>query len=709
MPNDSQQPFSAQSVTSQQRYFPKELSWLSFNERVLQEAEDPVNPVIERVRFLGIFSSNLDEFFRVRVSQVKRKILLGNLRQSEFDFNQEVLLNDIQKKVLVLHQKFNQIFEDVMKELTANFIEIVSADSLSNEQSKWLAQFFKDKVLRFISPIIVTDALDLISCLEDHLTYFFVEMDNESKQTYAVIEIPSEDMNRFVQLPTSSKMSTKQFILLDDVVCHFLHAIFKGLFQFERISAYSFKVTRDAAYDIKDEVDEGILGKISKSLKQRLTAEPVRAVYEQSMPERMLKMLKKKLKLTSYDSLTAGGHYRNFKDFINFPNIGKNHLEFPKLPAIESKAFTRHSTVFEAISQSDILLYYPYHKFKHFTEFIRQASFDPKVTHIRLNIYRVAKKSRIIGSLKDAVRNGKQVTVVVELRARFDEEANIQWARVMQEAGVTVLFGIPSLKVHCKLCLVTRKEKKQLVNYAHIGTGNFHEKNAKIYTDFSLFTKDPFITQEVDSVFKFISHSFKRFEFKHLLLSPLNARDGLNTLIDNEISQAKQGKPSGIKLKVNNLVDKQLIDKLYEASSAGVPIKLLVRGMVSLVPNIPNVSENITVMSIVDRFLEHPRVMVFENNGSPKVFISSADWMRRNIDERVEVAVPIYNEKLKTRILDLLDIQFNDTVKARVIDSQQQNCYLSAVEMPERQAFQSPKKAIRSQVEIYNYIKRLES
>lgn len=516
---------------------------------------------------------------------------------------------------------------------------------------------------------------------------------------YALVEVPTDDLPRFFQLPPEGTRRKKQIIILDNVIRFCLDEIFKGFFDYDEIAAYAVKLTRDAEYDLSDQLDLSLVDKMSDGLKQRLTAMPVRFVYEREMPAAMISFLKLKLQISSYDAIMPGGRYHNFKDFIGFPNVGRDYLENPKLPALDCRDFDGFVNAFDAITKQDILLYYPYHKFHHFTELVRQAAFDPAVSAIRINIYRVAKKSRIIHSLIDAANNGKKVTVVVELRARFDEAANIDWANILTDAGVKVVFGVPSLKIHSKLCLITRHENGEAVRYAHIGTGNFNEKTAKIYTDFSLLTRNPDITAEVEGVFEYIEYPYKRYKFNHLLVSPINSRRQLYRLIDNELSNAKAGQPSGIILKINNLVDKDLINRLYAAGQAGVPIQMIIRGMCALRPGVPGLSDNIKVISIIDRFLEHPRVMVFHNKGNPQLYISSADWMSRNIDGRIEVGTPIYDERLKQRIMDILELQLSDTCKARVIDADQQNEYVK----------RGNRRKIRSQVAIYDYLKRIES
>ncbi|MCF5878510.1 polyphosphate kinase 1 [Aeromonas veronii] len=685
-------------MSTDKLYEEKELSWLSFNERVLQEAMDKTVPLIERVRFLGIFSSNQDEFFKVRVSDVKRRILINEVHGG--DDEAKVLLRAIQQKVMALGEAFDNTYKELLIALARHNIFLVNENQLSDAIQKWLRVFFKEKVLRHIIPILLNKEVNPVKFLKDEHTYLAIEMKKNGQVIqYALVEVPTDDLPRFFQLPPEGTRRKKQIIILDNVIRFCLDEIFKGFFDYDEIAAYAVKLTRDAEYDLSDQLDLSLVDKMSDGLKQRLTAMPVRFVYEREMPAAMISFLKLKLQISSYDAIMPGGRYHNFKDFIGFPNVGRDYLENPKLPAIDCRDFDGFVNAFDAITKQDILLYYPYHKFHHFTELVRQAAFDPAVSAIRINIYRVAKKSRIIHSLIDAANNGKKVTVVVELRARFDEAANIDWANILTDAGVKVVFGVPSLKIHSKLCLITRHENGEAVRYAHIGTGNFNEKTAKIYTDFSLLTRHPDITAEVESVFEYIEYPYRRYKFNHLLVSPINSRRQLYRLIDNELSNAKAGQPSGITLKINNLVDRDLINRLYAAGQAGVPIQMIIRGMCALRPGVPGLSDNIKVISIIDRFLEHPRVMVFHNKGNPQLYISSADWMSRNIDGRIEVGTPIYDERLKQRIMDILELQLSDTCKARVIDADQQNEYVK----------RGNRRKIRSQVAIYDYLKRIES
>jgi polyphosphate kinase len=682
-------------------YYPRELSWLAFNQRVLQEAADKKNPIIERIRFLGIYSSNMDEFYRVRVADVKRKIYIHlNEGDSQKAEDTKLLMEKIQQRVLVMTKDFDRVYEEIVARLARYRIYLLDEKDLNPYHTQWLKNYFKNKILRHIAPILLDNKVKLVSRLNDSATYLYIGIYNEGKPTsYATIEVPSQSMSRFVVIPPEKSRKKKYIILLDNIIRQNLDSIFSGFVSFDKLTAYSFKMTRDSEYSINDEIDESYVDKMSDSMKQRLIAEPVRVVYDSRMPEDMLKDLQKRLKISSYDSLIASGAYRNFKDFIGFPNIGREYLENPLLPSLTASDFSNYDTVFDAITAKDILLYYPYHRFLHFTEFVRQAAFDPQVKHIRLNIYRVASKSRVMSSLIDAVDNGKKVTVVVELRARFDEQANIEWSKNMTDAGVKVVFGMPALKIHSKVCVVTREEGGKLINYAHLGTGNFNEKTAKIYTDFSLFTRNSELTEEAENLFTFIQQPYRRVKFQHLQVSPINARTKIQLLVRQEIQNCKEGLKAEIFLKLNNLDDELLIDDLYKASQAGVKVRAIIRGICSLIPGVKGLSENITVISIIDRFLEHPRVLVFENGGDKKVIISSADWMTRNMDNRVEVGCPIFDPDIKSRIINILNIQWQDTVKARVIDAQQTNKYVK----------RGNRKQLRSQVEIYDYLKGVET
>ena len=677
------------------RYMPKELSWLSFNARVLQEASDPSVPLIERIRFLGIYSSNQDEFFKVRVADLKRQAII----KSNKDLNSDpaVLLRLVQKTASSYQKILNNIFLQLKQELKENHIELKNEVEATTEQRDYLRKYFKHHVLQYINPVIINEQIDLVSFLKDQYTYLLVRMTGKTK-CHALIEIPSDIIPRFIRTPSDDGKITLMF--LDDVLRIGLDDIFAGLFEYDHIEAYSIKMNRDAEYDLQGNVDKSVIESMSESLKQRLNAMPVRFAYDKDMPEDMVAFIASKLKMTEIDSLMPGNRYHNFKDFLSFPSLGNDAFENPTLPLVRSYDFDQAKNPFEAIAKQDILLYYPYYSFSYFTEFLRVASYDPKVTSIKINIYRVAQHSRVIDSLIDAANNGKSVCVVVELKARFDEANNIKWASRLTENGVKVLFGTRTLKIHSKLCLITRKEGDELVRYAHIGTGNFNEKTAKIYTDFALFTVNKEITKEVDSVFDCIEYPYARHSFKHLLVSPINARKNIYALIDREIENAKANKEAYIHIKVNNLVDTPIIERLYRASEVGVKVRLIVRGMCSLKAGVEGLSENIYATSILDRFLEHPRVMIFCNNHNEDVYISSADLMTRNLDYRIEVGTRILDPVLKERIIKIFDIQSNDNQKSRILNDSQSNHYVP---------YDKNTKATRAQIEIFNYLNEIEN
>ncbi|TON24877.1 polyphosphate kinase 1 [Vibrio parahaemolyticus] len=683
-------------MSAEKLYIEKELSWLSFNERVLQEAADKTVPLIERIRFLGIFSNNLDEFYKVRFADVKRRILINQERGGSD--NSKRLLSKMQAKALKLNEQFDELYSELIREMARRRIFLVNEHQLDEAQEKWITKYFRKEVMPHITPLLMKDEIDVLQFLKDEYAYIAVELRKEDHSQYALIEIPTDHLPRFVMVPEQKGKRRKTIILLDNIIRYCLDELFKGFFDYDELAGYAMKMTRDAEYDLRNEIEYSLLEQMSAGVNQRLTAMPVRFVYEREMPQEMLDFLCSKLRISNYDNLIPGGRYHNFKDFIAFPNVGREYLENKPMPPMKCADFEGYANSFEAIKAKDILLYYPYHTFDHIGELVRQASFDPKVLSIKINIYRVAKDSRLMNSLIDAVHNGKNVTVVVELQARFDEEANIEWSKVLTEAGVHVIFGAPGLKIHSKLLMISRREGDDIIRYAHIGTGNFHEKTARIYTDFSLLTADQEITNEVRNVFGYIENPYRPVKFNHLMVSPRNSRTQIYRLIDNEIANAKAGKKAGLTIKVNNLVDKGIVSRLYAASNAGVKINMIIRGMCALVPGIEGVSENIRIISIVDRFLEHPRVVITHNDGDPQVYISSADWMTRNIDHRIEVAAPVRDPRLKQRIIDITNIHFTDTVKARLIDKEMSNSYVP----------RGNRKKVRSQVAIYDYLKKIE-
>ncbi|KGQ28625.1 polyphosphate kinase 1 [Gallibacterium anatis] len=676
-------------------YTLKELSWLAFNERVLQEAYDESNPLLERIHFLGIFASNLDEFYQVRVSNLKHKLLISKEKDSSSAKHIRIQLERIQQRTEALNDRFNDIYSRLMLRLAKHKIFVLNETQLSPFHQEWLKKYFKKEIKPHIFPIILNEEIDLLHSLSTHNSNLIIELRKHKKiQHLAILPIPSDILVRFIVLPKEKYKRYESIVLLDNVLRFCLSDIFSDtVFDYDEINAYSIRMTRDAEYDLVTEVEYSLLEQMSSSLKQRLTAQPVRFLYEKSMPKNLLKMLKKRLHITNLDLVEAGGRYLSFKHLLQFPSLGHKSLVNTPLPAIKHPQLKKERIIFDAITKKDLLLYYPYHSFDVICETLRQASFDPNVIAIKINLYRVARHSLIIEALLNAANNGKQVTVIIELQARFDEEANIHWAKRLTESNIKVVFSPAGFKIHSKLFLITRNENGKLVDYAHIGTGNFHEKTATLYTDFALLTKNKEITEEVKRVFRFIEMPFSPTKFSYLLVSPINVRKRLAHLINREIKNTEKGRKSGIILKINNLVDEEMIDLLYKASQAGVVIKMIVRGMCSLKAGVPGLSENIHIISIIDRFLEHPRVYYFENNGNPEVYISSADWMTRNLDRRIEVGAPLLDSDAKQCVIDILNIQLADNVKARIIDSNEQNNYV-----------RNDEEQCRSQLAIYDYL-----
>ncbi len=651
-----------------------ELSWLSFNARVLQEAADVNNPLIERFRFLGIFSSNQDEFFKVRVANIQRRISMASDPVIKRDYTR--LLRQIQRTIQHLSEQFETVYGSILKNLAQENIFFLHEGELSPQQSRLLTQRFRDKILRHIVPIRITENINLRTCLQHDISYLVVEIRNRNDKQYAIIDVPTK-VPRFIKVPSPRTRKKHYVMVLDEVMRHCLDEIFAPFYEYQELQAWSMKFSRDAQFDMPHDPYRTIVEKINLGIRQRDRGEPVRLSFDKSMPRSVVRLISERLGMDDLDSLIAGGRYRNFRDFISYPNWGRKRLEFRRLPAISHRLFRSASNVFAVVDQQDVLLYYPYHRFSHFTEFVRQASMDPDVESIFINIYRVAKDSRVIESLIDAVKNGKKVIVNIELQARFDEELNLDMAEFLSNSGIRVMFGIPALKVHSKICLIERRVGEGLRYYANIGTGNFNEQTAKIYCDLSLFTSDQELCYELRKVFELIERSYLKYEFRHLMVSPLNAREMLTHLIDREIENCRNHQRSGISIKLNNLSDPELIGKLCEAGMAGVPVRLIIRGMCTLVPGVAGVSENIRIISIVGRFLEHARILWFHNMGDPKIYISSADWMTRNMDERIEVGCPIRHPRAREFLARLLEMQFSDNCKARLIDKEQSNTYVS--------------------------------
>jgi polyphosphate kinase len=675
------------------RFRNREISWLSFNGRVLQEAADPTVPLLERVRFLGIFSSNLDEFFRVRVAFLKRLVEVGKPAQQVVGDDPQKVLKKIHRIVLQQQADFEAVYRQILQELAQENIYIIDERQLTDEQAAFVKSYVQQKVRPVLIPLMINQ-LSQFPALKDHAIYLAVCLSSKhdaAKTDYALIELPTNVLSRFLILP---KNGDKEYvILLDDVIRHCLPDIF-SIFNFDHFAAYTIKLTRDAELDIEDNLAESYLQKIAKSLRQRKFGTPVRFVYDCEMPEHLWRFLIKRMKLHKAESnFIPGGRYHNFKDFMDFPQIGPARLRYLPLIPLSHKEIDQRKSVFNAMDKRDILLHYPYQSFDHLIDLLREAAIDPQVTSIKMTLYRVAKHSQVINALINAAKNGKMVTGVMELQARFDEEHNVQWAQTLQEEGVRVIESVPGLKVHAKLLLITRMVQKKHRLYATIGTGNFNETTAKIYSDHSLFTTDTRITAEVQKVFDFLEKNYRRGMFRHLLVSPFNMRRQLIRCINREIKHAQRGNEAYIILKVNNLADQQLIKKLYEASQAGVEIKLMVRGMFALIPEVEGLSDHIHATCIVDRFLEHSRLMVFGAGGQAVYYLSSADCMGRNFDQRVEVACPIYDQNIQQEIRDFLHMQWQDNVKTRILDEKLDNHY---------QRFPYNKK-LRAQEKLYEY------
>ncbi len=676
----------------------RELSWLAFNGRVLQEAENPNVPLIERLKFLGIFSNNLDEFFRVRVATLRRLLVDEKGAKRFMGDNPRKILEKIQRLVIEYQKKFDLVFSGIIDELKSEGIYLINEIQLEPHQVEYLNSYFDDYISEFVAPVILKKNQKFPELIDQSI-YLAIKLTSSKKinaKEYALIEIPSRFVNRFILLPKEGEKN--YIILLDDVIRLCLSKVFRIL-PYDRFEAYTVKITRDAELDVDNDISESLLEKISKGVKNRKKGEPVRLVYDEAIPKDLLSFITKGLNLDQDDYVIPGGRYHNFKDFIRFPNLDRSELIYKPLEPVSRFELDNSLRIIEVMEKHDFTLHYPFHSFQYYIRLLREAAIDPAVTSIHITLYRVAKESRVVHSLINAALNGKRVTAIVELRARFDEHANIYWSKQMQEAGVNVIFGVPGLKVHSKMTLITRQGKKKETKFAVISTGNFHEGNANIYTDVNLFTSDNRITSEIHKVFTFLESNYKTFSFKHLLVSPFNMRRKLYALIDNEIENASKGLPAYLLCKINNLVDEGMIKKLYQASQAGVEIKLVVRGTCALVPKVKGVSDNIEVYGIVDRFLEHSRIFIFANGGKEICYISSADWMTRNLDYRVEVATPIFSKTLVEEMKTIIEFALRDNVKSRLVNQGSGNDYKSrGDDEPE----------FRSQMELYSYYHRME-
>ncbi|MCB0636999.1 MAG: polyphosphate kinase 1, partial [Lewinella sp.] len=655
-------------------FIARDISWLSFNYRVLQEAKDPSVPLFERIKFLAIYSSNLDEFFRVRMANHRNLLRVGKKTKKELDISPKNTVRTIQRIVNRQQEEFSRIFEkEIIPELKNQGIILKRRMDLNEEERDFVEEYFKDHMLPFVQPVLLLKdrVRPFLNNAQLYLSILMRPKDEpNAKDEYAIVKIPSDHLPRFIQLP--SPPDEYHVIILDDIVRHSVSWMFPG---YDILDTYSIKLTRDAELYIDDEFSGDLIQKIKTSLTKRHVGPASRFVYDREMPLEFLEFLKDVFDLEKYDTLREGRYHNNF-DFFKFPDFGLKQLKNPPLPPLPYRELEDAENFFGAIAARDHLVHVPYHSYESIIRFFEEAAADPDVTHIKIVQYRVARKSRIMQALMDAVKAGKQVSVFIEVKARFDEEANLEWGERLERAGVTVNYSFPGLKVHSKLALVRRMERGIAKLYTYLSTGNFHEDTAKIYADLGLFTAVPDIANEVARVFSYLETvKLPEQGFEHLLVGQFNLRSGFESLIDYEIAEAKAGRPARMVLKMNSIQDQRMIEKLYEASQAGVELAMIVRGICCLVPGKAGYSDNIHAISIVDRFLEHARIFLFHHGGEQKIFLSSADWMVRNLTYRIETAFPIYDERLKNEIIDHLQIQLSDNVKSRELDEKLTNAY----------------------------------
>lgn len=674
-------------------YIDREKSWLTFNARVLQEANDANVPLLDRFRFLGIFSNNLDEFFRVRYAAIRRLRHENNETEKILGLPAEQLLKEITDIVIEQQSESLRILSEIEKKLEKENIFIINEKQVTKDQESFIHDFFIQKVAPSVVTIMLND-LEEFPLLKDTSGYLAIKLVMKSEFSteeikYAVIEIPNT-INRFVVLPS---ISEKQYIiLLDDVIRLNLNSIF-NIFDYKCISAHMIKITRDAQLEFDSDLSKSLMEKISNSVKERRVGEPVRFVYDQAIEKDTLEFFLKGMNILSSDSIIPGGRYHNRRDYMNFPNLGRYDLLYRENLPLPVPGLSLEGSILERIKKKDYLLYAPYQSFSYIIKFLREAALDPKVASIKITLYRLAKNSQIVSSLINAAKNGKKVTVQIELQARFDEESNISYSEQMQTEGIELIFGVKGLKVHSKICVIERIEDGRVKRYGFISTGNFNENSAKVYTDVTLFTSNVEILKDAAKIFDFFDVNYRVHRYKHLIVSPHYTRSRFNKLIEREILNALSGKEAYIKLKMNSLSDFKMVDKLYEASQAGVKIQLIIRGICCLIPGVKDLSENIEAISIVDNYLEHSRIYIFGNAGDPEVFISSADFMTRNLDARVEVTCPIYDPEIKQELIDTFEIGWKANVKARIHSADLLNRYRK----------RGDEKPFRAQQEMYNY------
>ena len=679
------------------KHIVRDISWLSFNARVLQEADDTTNHLFDRLRFLGIFSNNLDEFFRVRVATLSKMVRLGKTNRVHLEENPDKILEQIQHIAINQQKSFDNTYQDIIEELAKKKIFIKNEKELTKKQKDFITTYFDEKVRTQIVPLMI-ESIQHIPLLRDKSIYLACVLGNNTNpmlQRYALIEIPTKVLPRFVILPSEGQ--EKDIILLEDIVRYNLPHLFAP-FGFNNFLGYIIKVTRDAELEIDNDINTNVIDELEKGLKNRKKGRATRFVFDRNIEAGLLDYLIKRLNLSRKDNLIPGGRIHNFKDFMNFPSVVFDDLRLRKKPFVHP-ALKQPCRIMEVMEKKDVMLHMPYHSYDSVIDLLREAAIDPLVQSIKITCYRLAKNSKIVNALINAVRNGKQVTVVLELRARFDEEANLTWKKQLEEEGVKVILGLPDMKVHAKICVIKKRELNKTKQYGFISTGNFNENTAEYYSDHCLLTTNRRILADINHVFSFLESPEPKVESlknsRVLPVSPLSMRNRFMELINREIKAARKKKPASIIVKLNTLSDQLFIDKLYEAARAGVDVQLIIRGACCAITKQKAFKKNITAISIIDEYLEHARVFVFYNNGDPLVYISSADWMVRNLDHRVEVACPIYDPEIKAELIDILQIQLAENVKGRVLDNDQKNEYVERQEnIPE----------VRAQIAIYGYL-----
>ena len=666
-------------------YVERDVSWMYFNHRILQEAEKEFVPLLERLSFLGIYSNNLDEFFRVRVASLNRMLE----RKLDKDTEQQIKksLKTINKLNESYSKEYTEAVDKVFEELETHKIRLVTEANLNDEQKDFLSQFFYDKLNGSVNPIWLSEIEDL-TVLEDNRIYLIVEKceKKDNKKKYAIVKVPDRIYGRWVKIPSSD--SFDNIMYLDDVIRYCLPLVFLG-FKESTYRAYSFKFTKDAEMEMDNDADFGTMEKIALGVNSRKKGEAVRVIYDHEMPREMQRKLRDRLNTKELDASLAGGRYQNHKDLMSFPDCGRNDLKYDKWTPIMKPEFVSNESILDQIRQKDRFIHVPYHNFNGYIRVLREAAIKPEVKSIKTTLYRLAKDSKVVKALITAARNGKKVTAVVELLARFDEESNIKWSKRMQEEGVNVIFGVEGLKIHSKLLYIESKKG----NIACIGTGNFHEGNAKIYTDYLMMTARPKIVNEVAKVFDFIDRPFSPFRFSELLVSPNSMKSRILRMLDTEIRNAGEGKEAWVKIKINHITDTDMVTKLYQASKAGVKIDIVIRGNCSLIPGIKGLSENIRCVGIIDRYLEHSRILIFANGGKPRYFLGSADWMPRNLLNRIEVLTPVYDEELQADLMRTISYGMRDTTNGRFVDGKGTNNFVEG-------------EPFRSQQELYKEYKK---